>query len=69
MTGGGPHRTAPGTTTLNPNIMNEKQTPLGNIEIDESVKREADRIAEDPEAMLRLIDMIFFLREDDGPFS
>lgn len=49
--------------------MNEKQTPLGNIEIDESVKREADRIAEDPEAMLRLIDMIFFLREDDGPFS
>lgn len=40
--------------------------PEGNIKIPENVKREADRLAEDPEMILRLVDLIFFGREDDG---
>lgn len=69
MTGGGPERTAPRLQTPDLYTMNEKQTPLGNIEIPESVKREADRIENDPDAMLRLIDYIFFLRDEEGPPS
>lgn len=40
-----------------------------NIEIPESVNREADRIEEDTEAMLRLIDYLFFLKDSEGPPS
>lgn len=44
-----------------------------NIERPESVKpedlEEAERIENDPDAMLRLIDYLFFLRDDDGPPS
>ena len=43
----------------------ERKTPPENIEIPESVKRDADRIANDPEAMLRLVDLIFFLDDRD----
>ena len=46
--------------------MNEKLTLPRNIDLPESVNREADRIEENPEAMLRLVDYLFFLndRED-----
>lgn len=37
----------------------------GNIQIPEDVNREADRIEENPEAILRLVDLIWFLREGD----
>ena len=40
--------------------------PEGNIQIPENVKQEADRLAEDPEMILRLVDLLFFGREDDG---
>ena len=43
----------------------ERKIPPENIEIPESVKRDADRIANDPEAMLRLVDLIFFLDDRD----
>jgi hypothetical protein len=49
--------------------MLKKQTPPINIEIPENVKADAERIAQDPDAMLRLIDYIFFLREDELPPS
>ena len=45
--------------------MQTELTPDGNIETPESVNREADRIENDPEAMLRLVDFIFFLKEGD----
>ena len=45
----------------------------GNIEERISVSPEdileAERIEGNPEAMLRLIDVLFFLRDDDGPPS
>ena len=44
----------------------KKDFPPLNIEIPETVKREADRLAEDPDAILRLVDLLFFGREDDG---
>ena len=44
----------------------KKDFPPLNIEIPETVKREADRLAEDPDAILRLVDLRFFGREDDG---
>ena len=44
----------------------KKDFPHLNIEIPETVKREADRLAEDPDAILRLVDLLFFGREDDG---
>jgi hypothetical protein len=44
----------------------KKDFPPLNIEIPETVKREADRLAEDPYAILRLVDLLFFGREDDG---
>lgn len=44
----------------------KKVSPPLNIEIPETVKREADRLAEDPDAILRLVDLLFFGREDDG---
>lgn len=43
----------------------KKDFPPLNIEIPETVKREADRLAEDPDAILRLVDLLFFGREDD----
>lgn len=44
----------------------KKDFPPLNIEIPETVKREADRLIEDPDAILRLVDLLFFGREDDG---
>ena len=44
----------------------KKVSPPLNIEIPETVKREADRLAEDPDAILRLVDLLFFGREEDG---
>ena len=44
----------------------KKVSPPLNIEIPETVKREADRLAEDPDAILRLVDLLFFVSEDDG---
>jgi len=42
-----------------------EKTPNGNIEIPESVNQEADKLENNPELMLRLVDLIFFL--DDRP--
>lgn len=44
----------------------KKDSPPTNIEIPESGNRYADKLEEDPELMLRLVDLIFFLddRED-----
>lgn len=42
-----------------------EKTPNGNIEIPESVNQEADKLENNPELMLRLVDLIFFL--DDKP--
>lgn len=39
------------------------KTPPSNIEIPESVNREADKLENNPELMLRLVDMIFFLND------
>ena len=44
----------------------KKDFPPLNIEIPENVKREADRLTEDLDAILRLVDLLFFGREDDG---
>lgn len=44
-------------------------TPPSNIDLPESVNREADKIEEDPDAMLRLIDYLFFLNDEEGPPS
>ena len=45
----------------------------GNIGTPISVRpediEEAERIENNPDAMLRLIDVLFFLRDDDGPCS
>jgi len=53
----------PGTATPNliPYMDDSSKTPPGNIDLPESVKREADRLADDPDLMLRLVDMLFFL--------
>lgn len=40
-----------------------------NIQLPDSVNLEADKIENDAEAMLRLIDYLFFLKEEDGPPS
>ena len=40
-----------------------------NIDLPESVNQEADKIEDNPDAMLRLIDYLFFLKDDDGPPS
>ena len=44
----------------------KKNSPPSNIELPENVNREADMIEQDPAAMLRLVDYLFFLddRED-----
>ena len=44
----------------------KKVSPPLNKEITKNVKREADRLAEDPDAILRLVDRLFCGREDDG---
>ena len=46
-------------------MKNQNSTPQGNIEIPESVNREADKIENNIEAMLRLVDYIFFLNDED----
>lgn len=43
----------------------KSESPKENIEIPESVNREADRLEDNPELILRLVDLIFFL--DDRP--
>jgi len=43
----------------------KKNSPPSNIELPENVNLEADKLEEDPELMLRLVDLIFFL--DDRP--
>ena len=49
------------------------ENPKGNIERPISVRPEdeleAERIENNPDAMLRLIDVLFFLQDDDGPPS
>jgi len=59
---------SPGTHTLNTLLMKyHKVEPPGDIEIPESVNREADRIEENVDAMLRLVDYIWFLKDDPIP--
>lgn len=43
--------------------MKEKISSPTNIEFPESVNLEADRIEEDADAMLRLVDYLFFLKD------
>lgn len=38
-------------------------SPKENIEFPDSVNREADRLEENPDLILRLVDLIFFLDE------
>lgn len=45
--------------------MKEKTLSPENIHLPESVNLEADRLEENPELMLRLIDLIFFLDDRD----
>jgi len=40
--------------------MKENQ-PSGNIDLPESVNKQADKLENNPELMLRLVDLIFFL--------
>lgn len=40
-----------------------------NIDLPETVNQEADKIEENTEAMLRLIDYLFFLKDEEGPPS
>ena len=51
----------------------KKVNSPSNIEKAITVNREdvleAERIENDPDAMLRLIDVLFFLRDDDAPPS
>jgi len=51
----------------------KKDSPKRNIKQRIAVNpediAEAERIEESPEAMLRLIDVLFFLRDDDSPPS
>lgn len=48
-----------------------KKSPKGNINKEISVNREdiaeAERIENDPDAMLRLIDILFFLKDEELP--
>lgn len=48
--------------------MKKLDTP-GNIQLPENVNREADKIENDIDAMLRLVDYIFFLKDEEGPPS
>ena len=41
--------------------------PVISVNLEDDL--EADRIEDDLEAMLRLIDVLFFLKDDDGPPS
>ena len=38
-----------------------KEIQSGNIELPESVNEQADKLENNPELMLRLVDLIFFL--------
>ena len=49
--------------------MKTKKLTPSNIDLPESVNQEADKIEDNPDAMLRLIDYLFFLKDDDGPPS
>ena len=43
----------------------KSESPKKNIQLPDIVNREADRLEESPELILRLVDLIFFL--DDRP--
>lgn len=43
-----------------------KEIQSGNIELPESVNEQADKLENNPELMLRLVDLIFFL-DDRAP--
>lgn len=43
----------------------KRKTPPTNIEIPESGNLEADKLENDPEVMLRLVDLIFFLDDKE----
>ena len=42
-----------------------KEIQSGNIELPESVNAQADKLENNPELMLRLVDLIFFLDDRD----
>lgn len=42
-----------------------KEIQSGNIELPESVNEQADKLENNPELMLRLVDLIFFLDDRD----
>lgn len=74
MKNGGRIPAAPVQTTLNTNetnLMMKKNPPKGNIKTEISVNPEdiadAERIEDDPDAMLRLIDILFFLKDEELP--
>ena len=67
-----------GAHPCDPNVLHlilpmKKVNSPSNIEKAITVNREdvleAERIENDPDAMLRLIDVLFFLRDDDAPPS
>ena len=43
--------------------------PSGNIELPESVNQQADKLEDNPELMLRLVDLIFLLDDREPIFS
>ncbi len=42
-----------------------KEIQSGNIELPETVNEQADKLENNPELMLRLVDLIFFLDDRD----
>ena len=48
--------------------MKEIQPPV-NIELPESVNQQADKLEDNPELMLRLVDLIFLLDDREPIFS
>ena len=54
-------------------MTNESDSPLTNINnpvtVNDDDIADAERIENDADAMLRLIDILFFLRDDDDPPS
>ena len=45
--------------------MDDKLHTPKNIDLPDSVNREADRIEDNPAAMLRLVDYLFFLKDEE----
>lgn len=44
----------------------KEDLPTGNIELPESVNEQADKLENNPELMLRLVDLIFFLDDRES---